>query len=1298
MKVQKRKLMRIFLVPLLLVVLFQGIMPFFMLMASGVKDTMESNAVNLDSYLVKNREVMLENAMVEQWSSIRKESTYLNLEMSEFLLENAVDIKAFSTREDLQKSYAQRVFPKLLEFLHRDSTSGVFLVMTNDTPLEEAGDYAGFFIRDSDPVTKIETNSDLLFERGDKELARGSGIAFDSSWFPVFNFKGQGNRASDDFFYEPYAAAMTHPEADMNSLGYWSVPFILEDHVLDNHKMITYSFPLVFDGIVYGVMGTEVSISYLCNTYFRIQDLNSEQTAGYAIAIDNGNGTYESIAGKGILYDAVKREKDVFSLEHTSHEKLFEVKDSKIGDQNIYAVMSKISLYANNVPYKNTNWVLCGFVPEDTIFSLGNKLYTSILTTIFFCAIMGIGLMFIVVRYVIGPVYRLMDSIRGGIEGLKAFVPSDIQEIDELHEVVKNLTENEIRTETQLKEEKERYRVAVESSNDLFFTYRDKAHTLEIVNSKSHDGVWDIKKIQEDLIAPGFSMEDQGKLSAMINSRDSKIYAQICRKIPGKEDGCWLEVRGKVIMDDREKDRRIVGYIRDINETKMRELEQERKQQMDPVTAFYRLKPGMEEIRRVRRRLPEGMMVLVDICHFTVISRDFGLAFGDVLLEQFSKMFLQVCEEGAASTPVMIRAGSDELLAWIPGEKEASCRQKLWKLKERFQGLVRQSTLKLEFKAGFTWGWEENDTATLLHQVCVAVLEAEKKDAATLSWSEVKDTEAAPKQFGKIVSMEYIEEASFASLALNILDRCSQIEAGLDLISCRLNEWFGLENLMITGLNPEFLSSELSYQWKDAAGAEERPGVVHCSEKVFEQLNQDTQEKAMQPVKEVLAVLPLFKENNKENNTEKTGIAVLMNDNSQYSGTIFFMGVDEEILNREEDRKLFREIGIIIQNRINRNRHDQSAQAKSDFLAHMSHEIRTPMNGIIGMTDIALKDGQSEEVRLDCLKKVKSSSNYLLGILNDVLDMSKIESGKMKLVMDDFQLDKMINGLYTLLEAKFEEKSQHYHLNMQLKHTWFYGDAMRISQVLVNLLGNAVKYSGNDTDISLTVTEKEGENGLSQLYFAVKDHGIGVNEEDRQRIFGSFEQVEHFGTGQQGTGLGLAISNRLVHMMGGSILLDSQVDVGSTFSFRIQLRPVKEHKIQEKAPQNKKDFSGIRVLVTEDNPLNMEILQYILEDMGMKVDNAYDGKEAVDKFEASKIGYYDLIIMDIMMPVMGGLEAAHAIRTMERADSNKVPIVAISANAFDEDIHRSLASGMNAHLSKPVEIDKLRETLGRLLK
>ena len=293
---------------------------------------------------------------------------------------------------------------------------------------------------------------------------------------------------------------MAHTGVDMASLGYWSMPFILEDYEMDNHKMITYSVPLVNDGVIYGVVGTEVSVSYLCNTYFRVQDLNRQQTAGYAIAVDNGDGTYENIAGKGNLYDAVQRENGIFKLESTKHEDLFKVKDSKIGTQEIYALFSKMNLYANNVPYKNTNWVLCGFVAEDSIFSLGDKLYSDILTTIVACAVLGLVIMSVVIRCVTRPVYRLMDSIRSGIAGLKEFAPSGIQEVDELHQVVENLTESEISTEHQLSEEKERYRIAVESSNDLFFTYREKGNTLEIVNSREMDGLWDIKNAKKKIL------------------------------------------------------------------------------------------------------------------------------------------------------------------------------------------------------------------------------------------------------------------------------------------------------------------------------------------------------------------------------------------------------------------------------------------------------------------------------------------------------------------------------------------------------------------------------------------------------------------------------------------------------------------------------------------------------------------------------------------------------------------------------------------------------------------------------
>ena len=195
--------MHILLLPLLLVVLFQGILPFSMLLSSGVKSIMESNAVDLDSYLVENSKVILENAMIEQWSAVRKESNYLNSVLSDLLKEQRADIEKFTKDKELQKEYTQRVFPELLESLRRDTTCGVFLVMANDQPIGAPGDFTGFFLRDSDPVTKVDTNSDLLLERGDKTLARQWGITLDNSWSPAFRFQGKGIRESDDFFYEP---------------------------------------------------------------------------------------------------------------------------------------------------------------------------------------------------------------------------------------------------------------------------------------------------------------------------------------------------------------------------------------------------------------------------------------------------------------------------------------------------------------------------------------------------------------------------------------------------------------------------------------------------------------------------------------------------------------------------------------------------------------------------------------------------------------------------------------------------------------------------------------------------------------------------------------------------------------------------------------------------------------------------------------------------------------------------------------------------------------------------------------
>lgn len=422
-----------------------------------------------------------------------------------------------------------------------------------------------------------------------------------------------------------------------------------------------------------------------------------------------------------------------------------------------------------------------------------------------------------------------------------------------------------------------------------------------------------------------------------------------------------------------------------------------------------------------------------------------------------------------------------------------------------------------------------------------------------------------------------------------------------------------------------------------------------------------------------------------------------MADNGRYSGSIFLVGLSDRILESEADCNLLWELGAIIQNRINQDRHDQSAQAKSDFLARMSHEIRTPMNGIIGMTEIALREDQSEEERLCCMRKVRASSHYLLGLLNDILDMSKIESGKMTLVPEDFNLRQLLEDLHPVLDAKFTEKNQRFRAVISLKHDWFHGDSLRINQVLINLLGNAVKYSPSDTTVTLTVREETTREGGVQVFFGVRDQGVGIAKEDHNRIFQNFEQLENSPTRQQGTGLGLAISNRLVHMMGSSIQLDSDLGKGSFFYFTLPLPVAQAGEVQEQPKAVRNDFGGARVLVAEDNDLNMEILHFFLEDLNCVVTEARDGQQAVDTFRREPAGTFRLILMDVMMPNLDGLEAAHQIRTMGKEDSKTIPIVAASANAFDEDIKRSLASGMNAHLSKPIEPDKLAEMLSQML-
>ena len=1294
---KKKSLWNIFLIPILIIVFVQGAVPFLTLIFSGIRSNMENAVIGLDSHTVENRKVVLENDMIEQWSSVYKESDSLSYALTKVLSDHQMDMQGFMGSGKVQEEYLETVFYDMVEVLQYNSTSGIFLVLGNDGDTDSEGEYKGFWVRDSDPQTKTASRTDLLMERGSKVLSQNMSISLDTSWHTDFRFQGNGKRDADDFFYQPYITAENYVDShtSMENLGYWSKPFILEDFYKDNHKMITYSAPLVYDKTVYGVLGIEVGVNDLTK-FFPVKDLDSDLNAGFALVVDHGNGNYEGIAGEGALYDAVSRDGSDFVLEEPVQENLRLVQGAAIGKQQIYGLVSNLELYSRNVPYEDTQWALCGFVTEDSVYGLISDVYERILGAILGSALMAVILVYFLVQYATEPVYHLVESVRGGVKGIHGFQESGIQELDELHKVIENLTDTQMQTENQLLEEKERYRIAVESSQDAFFTYKCKEKLLEIVNSKGNDGVWDCGKHPEFLDNDSIHPADKAKLVNAVKSSDGVLDVDF-RLQHANGEFQWVNLSGSITFDENKERSRVVGCIHNVHQHKLLEQAQKRKQIYDSITSFYRLGSGLEVVETLCRDDPEGVLVLLEIQQFSKIDERYGLIFGDIILEQFAGLLAKRFQEDGLNGGIYIRAGADQMLVWLPVCTTGPIVRSVQGLEKEFGALTDEKHLSLSLKCGIAVTGSRNSLSEALEQTKTALTAARHGKQEIMFYEELSTVEkacAVDVAFAEVASLERLKEMTLSSIALNLFDRDGDTSVVLDILALKLQEKYHLTDIVITHFNGEYMVNNLLYCWKTWEKKDGWDGMVHCSEKQYQHFVETQEMQQLLTSGESIWKEPLIQ----PFASGRNDIVFHMTDNGQYSGSIVFRDIDQEVLEKKEECKCLEEISAIIQNRLNLERHDLSAKAKSDFLARMSHEIRTPMNGIIGMTEIALKDGQTEERRIDCLRKIEYSSEYLLGLINDILDMSKIESGKMRLIEEKCNLMEMIQGLRPLLEAKLNENNIQYIADIQLKNHWFMADSLRLNQVLVNLLGNALKYSRPDGHVWLTVRETEEEKGFSNLYFQVRDDGIGIAPEKQQLIFRQFEQADNSENARkQGTGLGLAISRRIVRMMDSDIKLESEPGKGSSFSFNVKLQPVSGEKTTVTSQPEEISFPGKRILVVEDNELNMEIICTILENYGIKTEQAVNGKEAVRRMEESVPGYYDMIFMDIMMPEMDGLEATRTIRNLDREDCKKIPIYAMSANAFDEDVKRSLASGMNGHLSKPVNLQVLEKTLQKVL-
>ena len=395
-------------------------------------------------------------------------------------------------------------------------------------------------------------------------------------------------------------------------------------------------------------------------------------------------------------------------------------------------------------------------------------------------------------------------------------------------------------------------------------------------------------------------------------------------------------------------------------------------------------------------------------------------------------------------------------------------------------------------------------------------------------------------------------------------------------------------------------------------------------------------------------------------------------------------------------------LGLLQKARIAEKKAKKANSAKTDFLRHMSHDIRTPLNGIIGMINISERYYGDKERLYECKAKVMESMDYLQSLLNNVLDIGKVESGTLQLVNKPFDLVAMLVKQISIIETNAKEYGISFEGGASMStfhHRYVIGSEEYLNRLLMNLAGNAVKYNRSGGKVILYFNEISSDDKTAVFECVCSDTGLGMSEEFQKHAFESYaREGKETTNGYSGAGLGLSIVKDIVDRMNGTIKLESKENVGTTFTVTIPLEIDHNAEKEQQKKVEKPDLSGKSVLLVEDNELNLEIAKMLLEDEKMVVTTAENGEEAVDIVSQSVPGRFDFIFMDIMMPVMDGLEAARQIRTLNRKDTKEIPIIAMTANAFQDDIRDCIDAGMNAHIAKPIDSKKIEDTLQLVLK
>lgn len=869
-----------------------------------------------------------------------------------------------------------------------------------------------------------------------------------------------------------------------------------------------------------------------------------------------------------------------------------------------------------------------------------------------------------------------------------------------------------------LEEEKERYQIAMESSSDTIFEYDIEEDVCiffgSIINGKKTAGSRMELENYEAKILTGemFHYQDIDKALQFFSGEKTEPFETRYRI--KQEDGMvkyvWLSLKGSVIYEQG-KPIKVIGTTRNIQARKEQEWKKLEESHKDKLTGLYTEDCGrmlIEQYLTAKPKMEECEFYLIGIDNFQQLNDVYGYMFADTILVEIAEIIRSIANNGDIS----IRLGGDEFILFQKNSNSLKAERTAHEIIKRVQNVYvgENEDISISCSIGRASTAVFNNYEQMLKYAHLAFSylkdNAKGKQANYINISdeieEMMDHSGFnEREISEIIDTNPVREDDIISFAFGILEKTKDLKSAIYVLLSRIGKRYGLMEIRIIEADFDYLSLSINYRWCGRKNSTEIKNVTHIKDKKIldyacDMFEQDgllaVTEKQIQKNETIIGDVFHGVEH-------LDNLLCPMCEEGVYKGAIDFVAMDQKRAWTTEEKHVFKEVTKIISTHISRVNADIASRAKSEFLSRMSHEIRTPMNAIIGMTSIAMSNVSNEEKTIDCLNKIDVSTKYLLSLINDILDMSRIESGKMTICNEKFNLKKMVEELDVLIRPQTETKGLQFVVNENYHTPYLVGDELRISQVLINLLGNALKFTPEGGTIFLNVEEILDENMLSAIRFAVKDTGIGISRENKNRIFEAFEQ-EGADTAHKygGTGLGLAISNNLVRLMGGNLAVDSEEQKGSEFYFTITFPTYQEEHVEKVVETEKVSLEGKRILVVEDNDLNAEIVQTILEMEGCAVKVACNGKEAVEVYQKSEAYYFDCILMDIRMPIMNGMEATRYIRTSEKEDSRTIPIVALSANAFDEDTKKSIECGMNGHLAKPINVDMLYEVLQKVLK